>query len=211
VARQNTRSVCIRWLALARRAALELGRRLAEQQQLASAEDCFLLDFESLEAPGDFRSFVAKRRAAYAAWQRDVPVRMVDALGHPIREGAQSAPAAAVELSGVLRGIGSSPGTASGPVRIIRDPSAGARVAPGDVLVAPYTDPAWTPLFLGSAAVIVEVGSLLSHASIVARELGIPSVVAVPRVTHILQDGDIVEVDGQAGTGRKLATAALRS
>ena len=212
VARQNTRSVNIRCVALMRRAALELGRRLAEQQQLASAEDCFLLDFEGLETPGDFRSFVATRRAAYAAWQRDVPVRMVDARGRPIREGAQSAPAtAAIELSGVLRGIGSSPGTARGAVRIIRDPSAGARVAPGDVLVAPYTDPAWTPLFLGAAAVIVEVGSLLSHASIVARELGIPSVVAVPRVTHILQDGDMVEVDGQAGTVRKLATAAPRS
>jgi pyruvate,water dikinase len=212
VARQNTRSVYIRWMALARRAALELGRRLTEQQQLARAEDCFLLDFEGLEAPADFRSFVAKRRTAHAAWQRDVPVRMIDAHGRPIREGAQSTPAAAaIEPSGVLRGIGSSPGTGRGTVRIIRDPSAGARVEPGDVLVAPYTDPAWTPLFLGLAAVVVEVGSMLSHASIVARELGVPAVVGVPGVTDILQNGELVEVDGQAGTVRTLTTAALRA
>jgi pyruvate,water dikinase len=207
VARQNTRSVYVRWLALARRAALELGRRLAEQRQLANPEDCFLLDLEGLAAPEDFRAFVAKRRAAYAAWQRDVPVRMIDARGRPIREGVQSPPPIApgdIERSDVLRGIGSSPGTARGTVRIIHDPSAGARLTPGEELVAPYNDPAWTPLFLGSAAVIVEVGSMLSHASIVARELGIPSVVGVPQVTRILQNGALVEVDGQAGTVRVL-------
>jgi pyruvate,water dikinase len=87
----------------------------------------------------------------------------------------------------------------------VRDPGAGARLDPGDVLVAPYTDPAWTPLFAGAAAVVVEVGSLLSHASIVARELGIPSVVAVAGATTALHDGDVVDVDGHAGTVRKLA------
>jgi pyruvate,water dikinase len=72
------------------------------------------------------------------------------------------------------------------------------------VLVAPFTDPAWTPLFVPAAAVVVETGSLLSHASIVARELGLPSVVAVAGATRLLRDGQQVEVDGTHGRVRLL-------
>ena len=71
---------------------------------------------------------------------------------------------------------------------------------PGDVLVAPLTDPAWTPLFLPAAAVVVNVGALMSHAVIVSRELGIPCVVAVDGATDRIPDGAIVEVDGTSGT-----------
>ena len=71
---------------------------------------------------------------------------------------------------------------------------------PGEVLVAPLTDPAWTPLFLPAAAVVVNVGALMSHAVIVARELGIPCVVAVDGATQRIRTGDLVEVDGTAGT-----------
>jgi pyruvate,water dikinase len=202
VVRQNTKSAYIRGFDLSRRAALELGRRLVEQDRLDRVEDCFFLELADLEQPRDFRGLVAERRRTHAAWQREVPPRFVDARGRPVHVAAARTVTDAATGADTLTGIGSSPGIARGPVRIVRDPSAGVRLAPGHVLVAPYTDPAWTPLFASVAAVVVEVGSVLSHASIVARELGIPSVVAVAAATAKLRDGDIVEVDGHAGTVR---------
>jgi len=80
------------------------------------------------------------------------------------------------------------------------DPADAVDLEPGEVLVAPITDPAWTPLFLPSAAVIVQVGALMSHAVIVSRELGIPCVVSVENATERIPDGALVEVDGTAGT-----------
>ena len=80
------------------------------------------------------------------------------------------------------------------------DPADAVDLEPGEVLVAPITDPAWTPLFLPSAAVVVDVGALMSHAVIVSRELGIPCVVSVENATERIPDGALVEVDGTAGT-----------
>jgi pyruvate,water dikinase len=80
------------------------------------------------------------------------------------------------------------------------DPADALDLEPGEVLVAPITDPAWTPLFLPSAAVVVDVGALMSHAVIVSRELGIPCVVSVDGATRRIPDGALVEVDGTAGT-----------
>jgi|TARA_B100000749_G_scaffold69598_1_gene52291 pyruvate,water dikinase len=80
------------------------------------------------------------------------------------------------------------------------DPADAVDLEPGEVLVAPITDPAWTPLFLPSAAVVVDVGALMSHAVIVSRELGIPCVVSVENATERIPDGALVEVDGTTGT-----------
>jgi pyruvate,water dikinase len=80
------------------------------------------------------------------------------------------------------------------------DPADAVDLEPGEVLVAPITDPAWTPLFLPSAAVVVNVGALMSHAVIVSRELGIPCVVSVEEATSRIPNGALVEVDGTAGT-----------
>jgi pyruvate,water dikinase len=71
---------------------------------------------------------------------------------------------------------------------------------PGEILIAPFTDAAWTPLFIPAAGVVVETGGLLSHAAIVAREFGIPAVVAVKGATSVIQDGQTVTIDGAAGT-----------
>jgi len=96
-------------------------------------------------------------------------------------------------------GTPGSPGLAAGPARVVRGPSDFARVEPGDVLVCRTTDPAWTPLFGVVAAVVTETGGLLSHAAIVAREQGLPAVLAVPDATTALPDGATVEVDGSNG------------
>ena len=98
-----------------------------------------------------------------------------------------------------LEGRATSPGRATGPARVVTSLADGARLRRGDVLVAHSTDPSWTPLFLAAAAVVLETGGPLSHASIVAREFGLPAVVNVPNATRILRDGEPITVDGTTG------------
>jgi pyruvate,water dikinase len=98
-----------------------------------------------------------------------------------------------------VAGTPGSPGRATGPVRVVHGPDDFARVRPGDVLVCRFTEPAWTALFGVVAAVVTETGGVLSHAAIVAREYGIPAVLAVPGAMTALPDGATVTVDGGAG------------
>jgi len=100
----------------------------------------------------------------------------------------------------VRTGAAGCQGVARGRARVVMDPADAIDLEPGEVLVAPITDPAWTPLFLPSAAVVVNVGALMSHAVIVSRELGIPCVVSVDEATSRIPNGALVEVDGTAGT-----------
>jgi pyruvate,water dikinase len=117
----------------------------------------------------------------------------------------QAAPLAAPSSeSGDQRsGTGCYPGIVRGPVRVVRDPRE-AELRPGEILVAERTDPGWVMLFPAAAALLVERGSLLSHSAIVARELGIPAVVSIPGLTQWLKTGDVVEMNGAAGTVRRL-------
>ena len=89
---------------------------------------------------------------------------------------------------GVLAGIPASGGTVSGPARVVLDPT-GAHLEPGEVLVAPSTDPGWTPLFLTASGLVMEMGGAMSHGAIVAREYGIPAVVGVPEATERIATG----------------------
>ncbi|MBL8128891.1 MAG: phosphoenolpyruvate synthase, partial [Chloroflexia bacterium] len=99
----------------------------------------------------------------------------------------------------IAYGTPGSPGVASGPVRLVHGPAAFGRVQPGDVVVAPFTNPAWTPLFARAAAVIVDTGSAVSHAAIVAREYGLPAVMGTRDALTRLHDGQQVTVDGTRG------------
>jgi pyruvate,water dikinase len=99
----------------------------------------------------------------------------------------------------LVTGTPASSGTASGPVRVIRDPAEFDRLAAGDVLVCPYTNPAWTTLFQSAAAVVVDSGGPASHAAIVAREYGIPAVMGTGIGTTTLTDGQLVTVNGSTG------------
>jgi pyruvate,water dikinase len=99
---------------------------------------------------------------------------------------------------GALTGTAASPGVFEGRVRVLFDPRE-ARLAPGEVLVAPGTDPAWTPLFLSAGALVMGIGGIMSHGSVVAREYGIPAVVGVAGATQRLRTGQRVRVDGENG------------
>ena len=105
-------------------------------------------------------------------------------------------------------GLPASPGRASGPARVIRTPEEFDRLQPGDVLIAPVTTPAWTPLFARAAAVVTDTGSPLAHASLAAREYGIPAVVGTGNATARLQDGQMVLVDGNTGLVEVLSMTA---
>ncbi len=104
----------------------------------------------------------------------------------------------------VMKGISGSVGEVMGPVRVIRGPAEFSKMQKGDVLVCPYTDPEWTPLFRLASAVVADAGAALSHAAIVAREYGIPAVLGVGFASETLKDGDQVLVNGTAGTVTKL-------
>jgi pyruvate,water dikinase len=103
-----------------------------------------------------------------------------------------------------LRGLGACAGRVVGSVRLMQDPADVASFRPGEVLLAQQTDVGWSPLFLVAGGVITELGGPLSHASIVAREFGVATVVNVKRATSVLRTGDRVELDGERGTVRLL-------
>ena len=98
-----------------------------------------------------------------------------------------------------LQGFGGCPGVTEGIARIVTDPSTPGSLGTGDILIAPLTDPSWTPLFVPAEAVVVDVGGQMSHAVIVSRELGMPCVVAVTNATQIIRDGSRIRVDGSSG------------
>ncbi|NUN50776.1 MAG: pyruvate, phosphate dikinase, partial [Candidatus Brocadiae bacterium] len=141
------------------------------------------------------RALVSDRREQVAAWERESAPDVIVA-GAP----AAPPPPPAKPVDGMLRGMGVSSGRATGPARLIRHPAEGHRLKQGDVLVAPSTDPGWTPLFLRASAVVMEVGGMLSHGAIVAREYALPAVVNIPGLLGALRDGQNVTVDGNAGT-----------
>ena len=107
---------------------------------------------------------------------------------------------ASISVGDVLQGAAGSGGVASGRARVVTDAGDPAGLEPGEVLIAPQTDPAWVPLMVPAAAVVVNVGAAGSHAMIVSRELGIPCVVSVEDASVVIPDGAMITVDGNAGT-----------
>ncbi|MEQ4208954.1 PEP/pyruvate-binding domain-containing protein [Actinopolymorpha sp. B9G3] len=173
-----------------RRVLLDLGRRYVERGLLTDARDIFYLELDEVTTPQDVQvgAAVARRKAAREAALATYTVVPAELLGSPT-------PAA-----GAIHGTPASRGTVVGPVRIIRDETDFGRLAPGDVLVCRYTNPAWTPLFSLASAVVTDAGGAASHAAIVAREYGIPAVMGTGDATRVLTDGQLVRVDGDNGT-----------
>jgi pyruvate,water dikinase len=206
--RELGKSNCIKVINEARVALLEVGRRLANEGILDHPKQVFMaLDGELDRLVLDPALVVPAIRQREADWQLywdlEVPL-FLDARQPRVpvdqvkRKAASAVAAAAVGTT--LTAIGAAAGTASGRARIITDPSDVAAFEPGDVLVAPQTDPSWTPLFVVASAVVVGVGAPNSHAMIVSRELGIPCVAGLEGATGLIPEGAMVTVDGSAGT-----------
>ncbi|MET1043220.1 MAG: PEP/pyruvate-binding domain-containing protein [Microbacteriaceae bacterium] len=177
---------------------MTVGTELAGAGRIAVPDDVFFLDLTEAEQGlrgMDLHARVAERRLAYEQElrRRHIPRVLLSDGTEP--EAATSAPAA----DGALTGSPASAGSVTGPARVILDP-VGAHLEPGDILVAPSTDPGWTPLFLTAGGLVMEMGGANSHGAVVAREYGIPAVVGVPDATTRVQTGQSVTVDGSAGT-----------
>ncbi|MFD4247829.1 PEP/pyruvate-binding domain-containing protein [Streptomyces sp. NPDC058525] len=199
--RDDTRFLAMLPLPTMRQALLEMGRRLVAAGVLDAPEDVFHLRLDELDRIGPWppppelatglRELAAQRKAGRAALAGTplvplAPVRPSDAT-HGGDAGA------------LLYGTPGSAGVAQGPVRVIHGPDDFGALRNGDVLVAPYTSPAWTPLFRRAAAVVTDTGGVASHAAIVAREYGIPAVMGTADATARLTDGQRVRVDGDRG------------
>jgi rifampicin phosphotransferase len=184
----------------------ELGRRFVERGVIDEIEQIFMLTDDELDQiryePDSFKPIIAARWKQYRELFDYEPVFIVNgrvpSLSEMTRRDAKKVERA--EPGAVLKGAAGSGGVATGRARVVLDAADPQGLEPGDVLVAPQTDPSWVPLFVPAAAVIVNVGAMGSHAMIVSRELGIPCVVSVADATEIIPDGATVTVDGNAGT-----------
>jgi pyruvate,water dikinase len=205
---QQARDLTLAWPVL-RTCALRLGRHLTDAAVIAQLADVFFCIHTDLDAALDgqaasLATMTAERRAT---WQRQRRLAAPLTLGRPLKpigdviaRAVQQARGTADIGSGVLVGHPASAGRATGPVHIVNGPEDFAGFTDGDVLVAKATAPAWTPLFARAAAVVTDGGTHAAHASLVAREYGIPAVVATGDATHRLRPGQLVTVDGTAGT-----------
>lgn len=174
----------------------EIGRELHAHGRIASPDDVFFLDFTELRsAGGDLRPVVAQRRERYAREMRRRHVPRVLLSDGTEPEARLHRPAGADALTGTP----ASAGTVTGIARVVMNP-VGAHLDPGEILVAPSTDPGWTPLFLTAGGLVMEMGGANSHGAVVAREYGIPAVVGVREAVTRIETGDRITVDGGAGT-----------
>lgn len=228
--REHLRFERTRVFGRARRIFVEIGRRLHALDRLDDARDVFYLEvdevlgfIEGTATTTDLKGLVALRRREFDGYRADAApadrfqTRGIVYVGNAFRDASQESAArkngTAETATGAVQneqndpvqrsGIGCCQGVVRGPVRVVIDPR-GVALQAGEILVAERTDPGWIMLFPAVAGLLVERGSLLSHSAIVARELGLPAIVALPGVTRWLRDGDLVEMDGGSGIVRRI-------
>jgi pyruvate,water dikinase len=196
--RESPKFYIIQLFGIYRAALLESGRELAARGALGQAEDIFFVPLAQLRrfASGealDLKAIVAAQRAEYEqdCARRRMP-RLLLSTGEVFYEGLGEATAAD------LVGDPVSPGVVEGRAHIVLEPR-GVRLEPGEILVCPATDPGWTPLFLTAGGLVMEIGGLITHGSVVAREYGIPAVVGVHEATTRIANGQRIRVDGTQG------------
>lgn len=202
--RERTKTTVIRAIHGARIRAMELDRRLVDRSSGHRGDLWFVLDDEMddyVTDPSSLAAVIAERREQHRRIAEREPPFFFSGAQPPLTEwelrtdGRDPLP-----VGEPLTGLPGCPGRARGRARVVTDASDPRGLQPGDVLIAPVTDPAWTPLFVPAEAVVVDVGATMSHAVIVSRELGIPCVVSATDATKRIADGALVEVDGTAGT-----------
>ncbi len=215
--RENLRFARTRIYGLLRRLLRALGRRLAAEGVLPEADAVFYLtldecwDFiKGTAVTTDLAALASLRRAEFERYRTETDLQPDDRFEtygmayHRNRFRQRGGPAPA-EADGLLHGIGCCPGEVEQTVKVLRTPRDDLRLA-GEILVAERTDPGWVPLYPSVSGVLIERGSILSHSAIVAREMGIPTIVGIPGLTNRLRTGQRVRMDGAAGTVEILST-----
>lgn len=205
--RENWKSTAVRLVMHLRRMLVEVGQRLQSAGILEKRDDIFFLAVDQILPAADYRNVpelrqtIQSRRDEYEYNKTLSPPHLVVGVYRPSNENR--APQVADKT--VLKGLVACPGKVTGKARVILKADEHQHVQPGEILVAPFTDPAWTPYFMTAAALVVDMGGLLSHGSIVAREYGIPAVVNVGPATEIIKTGQLIEVDANEGVVRILS------
>lgn len=203
--RERTKTNNIRLIHEMRMPMRELGRRMVERGAFDEIEDYGFLRSSELDVfladPHQFTGAIRERREEYQALQRLIPpfVFAGAAASPDTWDRHDDASATRLGAGEMLDGLPGCSGVAEGIARVVLDSNDPTALEPGDILVAPITDPSWTPLFVPAAGVIVDVGAPMSHAIIVSRELGIPCVISATGATRRIPDGAKVRIDG--GTG----------
>lgn len=204
--RERTKTNIIRAEHECRMAMRELGRRHTEAGSIDEPGHIFMLLESELDDfvadPASFAATLRERAADYEKlWDLEPPFIIEDGQIPPLSEWPKKAEQAGVAAAAgdAIAGVSGSPGTVRGRARVVLDPGDPKGLEPGDILVAPHTDPSWTPLFMTAGGVVVNVGGQISHAVIVSRELGLPCVVSATDATTRIADGATIEVDGDTG------------
>jgi len=205
--RENSKSYLVQLIDIGRLMALRAAHFLRQDGLLEDAEAIFYLRIEEVQTAlrgavqiETVRHLIAQRRLER---QRDAARQLPDLF-----VGERPLYAELLPTQGpVLTGLPSSPGRVTGIARVLYSPQEGARLQPGEILVAPSTDPGWTPLFLLASGLVMETGGYLSHGAIVAREYGIPAVLNIPLATQRIPDGSSILLDGAQGVVHLLPPA----
>ncbi|MFV0526754.1 MAG: PEP-utilizing enzyme [Acidimicrobiales bacterium] len=204
--RERTKTNCIKLVQEARMALYEFGRRCVTAGTLPAPNLFSLLTRDELttflDDPTGFRDLTAERAALLDEVVNLQEPFLFDGEPPPMSTYPRRDENAVVPLTAGdrIQGVPGCPGTARGVARVVLNPADPTALGPDEILIAPITDPSWTPLFVPAAAVVVDVGAPLSHAVIVSRELGIPCVVSATDSTRRIPDGATIEVDGDTGT-----------
>ncbi|MBA4493385.1 phosphoenolpyruvate synthase [Paenactinomyces guangxiensis] len=198
--RELPKYIIIRYFDIFREAILEEANLLFQQRVIENKEDVFYLTLDELAAlldnrfKEDVKELVRSRKMLESHYRKLTPPRVMTSDGEIFTAERNNGEAPA----GALVGIPVSAGVTEGYVKVVRRLEEGS-LNKGDILVAPYTDPGWTPLFYSAKALVTEIGGMMTHGSVVAREYGIPAVVGVENATKRLKDGQYVRVDGTKG------------
>ena len=204
--RERYKTTCIKLVGEIRMCMLELGRRAVDRGWFDRREQIFMLKADELDElrhePARFTAIVRDRETRYLALYELEPPFIINGIVPPLSTWARRADHAfeRAVAGTVLHGSCGSGGVATGRARVILDATDPSALEPGDILVAPNTDPSWVPLFIPAGGAVVDVGAMGSHAMIVSRDLGIPCVVSVADATLRIPDGATITVDGNAGT-----------
>jgi len=183
----------------ARRIYSEIIKRMIKRNLLNDPDNIYFLVWAEVKdlllgsiSPDQALEVISRRKTEYE-WSEQINLpKIIDGVARPedINEITNEA----------LKGLGVSPGIVKGRARVILDPRKDPHIEPGEILIAPVTDAGWTPLFINASGLVVDVGGLLSHGSVVAREYGLPAVVGVSGATSRIKTGDMIIIDGSSGT-----------
>jgi pyruvate,water dikinase len=197
--REHPKFFIIKMLGVVKEVLVAQAEMLVQDGRIDQIDDIWHLDLSELidlvaDPSREIRPLIAQRRAEFSRFHKLTPPRVTTSDGEiinvqPSREGLPE---------GALVGSAASSGTIEGIAKVIMDPSKDV-LAKGEILIAPFTDPGWTPLFINAAALVMEIGGLMTHGSVVAREYGIPAVVGVADATRQIKTGQHIRVHGDAG------------